>query len=145
MVAAVIVALTGGTGFVGSRLLDLLTAKGIQVQALARSPQQPREAVEWVPGSLSDAGSVDALVAGADAVIHVAGVINARSTAEFEAGGRRGRACGGSAPVRACLFSCREASVALALRRFKGESRGCGRGVSSRLDDRAAAGGLWSG
>lgn len=86
MVAAVIVALTGGTGFVGSRLLDLLTAKGIQVQALARSPQQPREAVEWVPGSLSDAGSVDALVAGADAVIHVAGVINARSNAEFELG-----------------------------------------------------------
>lgn len=77
-------AVTGGTGFVGSRLLDLAVAAGHSVQALARRPMAPRTGVDWVPGSLDDLPALEALVAGADAVIHVAGVISGRSAADFE-------------------------------------------------------------
>jgi nucleoside-diphosphate-sugar epimerase len=79
----VILALTGGTGFVGSHLLDLALAEGHQVRALTRRPQPPRDGVTWIAGDLADPG---ALAEGADAVIHVAGVINAPDRAGFAAG-----------------------------------------------------------
>jgi nucleoside-diphosphate-sugar epimerase len=52
----------------------------------------PRDGVEWVGGSLEDAAALDRLCEGADAVIHVAGVINARDHAGFEAGNVAGTA-----------------------------------------------------
>ena len=79
-------ALTGATGFVGGHLLDAASAAGHQVAALTRKPQRPRAGVEWVEGSLDNRAALDRLVAGADAVIHVAGVVNARDEAGFEAG-----------------------------------------------------------
>ncbi len=79
-------AITGATGFVGGHLLDLALEADHDVRALARSEQPPRRGLEWVQGSLSDPPSLDRLCAGADAVIHVAGVINAPTPAEFEAG-----------------------------------------------------------
>ena len=79
-------ALTGATGFVGTHLLDLALEDGNDVRALARSGQPPRRGCEWVQGSLSDRASLDRLCAGADSVVHVAGVINAPTPAEFEAG-----------------------------------------------------------
>ena len=42
MVAPLTLAITGATGFVGGRLLDLALAEGHQVRALTRRPQQPR-------------------------------------------------------------------------------------------------------
>src|SRR5687768_7035874 len=83
-VAAVRLAVTGGTGFVGSRLLDAAVADGHQVNALTRRPMPPRARVGWVSGSLEDRGALKKLVAGADAVIHVAGVISGRSAADFD-------------------------------------------------------------
>ncbi len=79
-------AVTGGTGFVGGHLLRLAPATGVKIRALTRSAQPPQPGVEWVQGSLSDPASLAALVSGADAVLHIAGVINARSRAEFDAG-----------------------------------------------------------
>lgn len=79
-------AVTGATGFVGSHLLDHALEAGHAVRALTRSEQPPRDGIEWVRGSLSDAPSLERLCTGTDAVIHVAGVINAPSPAEFEAG-----------------------------------------------------------
>ena len=79
-------AVTGATGFVGARLLDRALAAGHQVRALARRPQPERDGVEWVAGSLEDEASLAALCAGADAVIHAAGVLKARDAAGFEAG-----------------------------------------------------------
>lgn len=79
-------AITGATGFVGGHLLDAAAAAGHSVAALARRPQPPREAVSWIAGSLDDRAALDRLVAGADAVIHVAGVVNAPDAAGFEAG-----------------------------------------------------------
>ena len=81
-----ILAVTGGTGFVGRRLIDLAVERGHQVRALTRRPQDPRDGIEWIDGSLEDRDTLEALVTGSDAVIHVAGVINAPDAAGFEAG-----------------------------------------------------------
>ncbi len=81
-----ILAVTGGTGFVGRRLIDLALERGHQVRALTRRPQEPREGVEWIEGSLEDRDALERLVTASDAVIHVAGVINAPDAAGFEAG-----------------------------------------------------------
>lgn len=81
-----ILAITGGTGFVGSRLIDAALANGHSVRALTRREQLPRTPVEWVEGSLESRDALERLVDGAEAVIHVAGVINAPTAEEFEAG-----------------------------------------------------------
>ena len=85
-------AVTGATGFVGGRLLGAAHTAGHDVRALARRPMDPRPGVEWISGSLDDPAALDRLCAGADAVIHVAGVINARDHAGFEAGNVAGTA-----------------------------------------------------
>lgn len=79
-------AVTGGTGFVGSRLIDLALAGGHRIRALTRRPQAPREGIDWIEGALDNAESLRVLSTGADAVIHIAGVINAPDRAGFEAG-----------------------------------------------------------
>lgn len=81
-----ILAITGGTGFVGSRLIDAALANGHSVRALTRREQLPRTPIEWVEGSLESRDALERLVDGAEAVIHVAGVINAPTAQEFEAG-----------------------------------------------------------
>jgi nucleoside-diphosphate-sugar epimerase len=79
-------AVTGGTGFVGSHLIDAALAAGHSVLALTRRPQQQREGLNWVDGSLSDSASLERLIDTTDAVIHVAGVLKARDRQGFEAG-----------------------------------------------------------
>jgi len=51
-----------------------------------------RKGIEWIDGALDNPDSLDRLVKGADAVIHVAGVINAPDAAGFEAGNVAGTA-----------------------------------------------------
>jgi uncharacterized protein YbjT (DUF2867 family) len=80
------IAITGGTGFVGSHLLSQAAAAGDEVRALTRRAQPPRPNLTWVSGALDDPDSLEQLVAGADAVIHVAGVVNAKDRAGFAAG-----------------------------------------------------------
>jgi nucleoside-diphosphate-sugar epimerase len=79
-------AITGGTGFVGSHLIDVALAAGHRVKALTRREQPPRDHVEWISGDLGDRSALEKLVGNADAVIHAAGVISARTAAEFEKG-----------------------------------------------------------
>lgn len=79
-----IVAVTGGTGFVGGRLLEAAARGGHEVNALTRRPMRPRVGTSWVEGSLEHAGSLDQLVRGAEAVIHVAGVITGRTAEDFD-------------------------------------------------------------
>ena len=81
-----ILAVTGGTGFVGRRLIDLANERGHRVRALTRRPQEPRDGVKWIEGNLEDRDALERLVSGTDAVIHVAGVINAPNAAAFVAG-----------------------------------------------------------
>lgn len=92
MVARLKLSVTGATGFVGGRLIELAIEAGHEVRALTRRLQQPREGVHWIDGALDDSDSLDQLIEGSDAVIHVAGVINARDAAGFEAGNVTGTA-----------------------------------------------------
>ena len=78
------IAVTGGTGFVGGRFVDSALAAGHEVTALTRRPQPDRPDVGWVEGALEDCGALERLVTGADCVVHIAGVINARDPAEFD-------------------------------------------------------------
>lgn len=86
MVTAMRLAITGGTGFVGAHLIDTALAAGHDVKALTRRDQPSRDALHWIPGSLEDRAALERLVDGVDAVIHVAGVINAPTAAAFELG-----------------------------------------------------------
>ena len=78
------IAVTGATGFVGQALLDRALETGLTVKALTRRDQLPRDGVEWVSGDLESAEALRALMRGAEAVIHVAGVVN--DAARFESG-----------------------------------------------------------
>jgi len=80
-----LIAVTGGTGFVGGKLIELAIQAGHEVRALARRPQADIPGVTWVAGALDHSAALDALVHGADAVVHVAGVVNADRKG-FEAG-----------------------------------------------------------
>jgi nucleoside-diphosphate-sugar epimerase len=79
-------AVTGGTGFVGSHLLDTALSAGHQVNALTRRDQEPLEGVTWISGDLSSRDALEQLVREADAVIHVAGTISAKTATGFEEG-----------------------------------------------------------
>lgn len=113
-------ALTGATGFVGQRLLDRALAAGHSIAALTRRPQDPREGVDWVEGSLETPGPLAEISAGADAVIHVAGVINGDAEA-FEQGNVAGtsamlaaaRGAGVSRFVHVSSLAAREPSLSL--------------------------------
>ena len=90
------VAVTGGTGFVGSHLVDTLCAAGIRPRVLVRDPSSPRwigdRPVEWVPGSLEDGEALEDLVRGAKTIFHLAGVVTADGAADFDRGNRDGTA-----------------------------------------------------
>ncbi len=85
-----LIAVTGGTGFVGSHVIERALAQGYELRALARRPQPGRVGMTWVEGSLGNPDSMAALVRGADAVLHIAGVINAPDRAGFAAGNIEG-------------------------------------------------------
>ena len=88
------VAVTGASGFVGRHLVRELVVQGLQPRILTRRDPVVREwrdiEIEVVPGELGDAAALRRLVAGADAVIHLAGLIKAASTAQFMAVNRDG-------------------------------------------------------
>ncbi|HEY7809066.1 MAG TPA: NAD-dependent epimerase/dehydratase family protein [Allosphingosinicella sp.] len=77
-------AITGGTGFVGQHLLRLALAAGYDVRALTRGWKPPEHEIVWVDGALDRPETLVKLCSGADAVIHVAGMINGSREA-FEA------------------------------------------------------------
>jgi nucleoside-diphosphate-sugar epimerase len=79
----VTIAITGATGFVGQALIDAALAAGAEVRALARKPQEPRAGVDWVAGDLADRAALARLARSAEAIVHVAGLTNARQPADF--------------------------------------------------------------
>lgn len=87
--AARLAAVTGATGFLGRHIVRALADDGWRVRVLARKDPvhglwrglEPEVAL----GGLEDDGALRRLCAGADAVIHCAGLIKARSRAEFDA------------------------------------------------------------
>jgi len=79
-------AVTGGTGFVGQAVIDEAGRRGLPLRVLARREQAPREGVEWVRGELADGAALARLVEGAEAVLHVAGVVNTPDPMGFHLG-----------------------------------------------------------
>ena len=77
-------AVTGGTGFVGSHLLRVAAEAGYEIRALTRGWRPPQARIHWVEGALDRPESLAALCEGADAVVHIAGLINAATRAGFE-------------------------------------------------------------
>jgi uncharacterized protein YbjT (DUF2867 family) len=74
-------AVTGGTGFVGRHLLRTGLDAGYELRALTRGAMPVRDGIAWVDGALDSPDSLRCLVAGSDAVIHIAGLINGDKSA----------------------------------------------------------------
>ncbi|MEN9577686.1 MAG: hypothetical protein RJA70_695 [Pseudomonadota bacterium] len=82
------VLLTGGSGFLGSHIAELLSARGVDVRALVRRSSDTSflktlPGVELFDAALGDASKLADAMVGVDAVIHSAGVVKARNPAEF--------------------------------------------------------------
>lgn len=83
---------TGGTGFIGGHLLEVLSAAGEPVRCLVRPARRPRmlpPGVEIAAGDLTTGDGLERALDGADAVIHLAGVTKALSPAAFYEGNAR--------------------------------------------------------
>ncbi|MDQ1158832.1 uncharacterized protein YbjT (DUF2867 family) [Sphingomonas sp. SORGH_AS 950] len=101
-----IVAVTGATGFVGRAVVDRAAGSGLALRALTRRAQPSRAGITWIAGALDKPDSLATLVEGADAVLHIAGVVNAPDREGFVAGNIDG--------TRAMV----EAAKAAGIRRF---------------------------
>lgn len=86
-----IVAITGGTGFVGRHLVPALLTEGWEVRSLVRRLPDAT-GCDVVVGDLADKAALARLVRGADAVVHLAGAIKARSAEDFMRANRDGTA-----------------------------------------------------
>ena len=89
-------AVTGATGFIGPHLVREFARSGWRVRLLLRRDPVIAEwrdvRPEIVAGSLGDSAALERLVEGADAVIHVAGLIKAATRAEFFSVNKQGAA-----------------------------------------------------
>lgn len=81
-------AITGGTGFLGSHVLEQALGQGLRPQALTRrmggahfasGAPQPL----WIEGTLADPAALAMLAEGADAVLHIAGAVNVPTREAF--------------------------------------------------------------
>jgi len=66
------VAVFGGSGKVGRRVLRLLRERGLRVRALVHREAVPEAGVECIPGTITDPGVVRSIVRGTDAVVQMA-------------------------------------------------------------------------
>lgn len=84
-----VIVLTGATGFVGSHVAEAFAAQGVQVRALVRSTSDTRRlralGVTVIEGGFGDEPAVAAASEDASAVVHMAALTRARTTAEYDA------------------------------------------------------------
>jgi len=77
------IAVTGATGFVGKHLVRELVTRGFQVRAITRRPRPRKDGIDWIAGDLDNHPALARLVENADVVIHLAGLVKARSSRDF--------------------------------------------------------------
>ncbi|HEY3202785.1 MAG TPA: NAD-dependent epimerase/dehydratase family protein [Thermoanaerobaculia bacterium] len=88
--------LTGGTGFVGGHVARALVEEGWTVRLLARDTARARAGLledlpaEVIEGDLTTASRLASAVAGADAIVHAAGLVKARTLREYREVNARG-------------------------------------------------------
>jgi uncharacterized protein YbjT (DUF2867 family) len=79
---------TGGTGYVGSHLVQKLAEQGRPVRLVVRDPATARgklpDGVAVVAGDVSDPGSLGPAMVGVDTVIHLVAIIRERGGTTFE-------------------------------------------------------------
>ena len=85
-----VIAITGGTGFVGHHLVKRLVAEGHRLRLLVRSKSVARElsgepGIETVLGDLDDLHALRVLTGGASTIIHLASKLTAKDREEFDA------------------------------------------------------------
>jgi uncharacterized protein YbjT (DUF2867 family) len=68
-----LILVTGGTGTLGRHVVARLRDAGRYVRVLSRQPREPEQGVEFVTGDLDSGEGMDAAVAGAATIIHLAG------------------------------------------------------------------------
>jgi len=82
-----VILVTGGTGFVGSRIVHALRTEDRGVRCLVRNPERAGQLSAWgcelVEGDVTDPESLKRAAEGADAVIHLVAIIAGRPE-EFE-------------------------------------------------------------
>jgi nucleoside-diphosphate-sugar epimerase len=75
------VLVTGGTGFIGSHLVEALLGRGIEVRCLIRNRNNLKWlrnlSIEWTEGDLKDKTSLLKAVKGVNQIFHLAGVTKA--------------------------------------------------------------------
>jgi nucleoside-diphosphate-sugar epimerase len=79
---------TGGTGFVGWHVAKALAEEGWTVRALARGGPDRRSGLEDLPleivnGDLSSVEFLERELAGCEAIVHTAGLVKARTLADY--------------------------------------------------------------
>ena len=78
---------TGGTGFVGPRIVHALRARDLQVRALVRDPDRARSLRNWgvelVRGDVTEPETLRAALDGCDTVVHLVAIIQGKP-ADFE-------------------------------------------------------------
>lgn len=78
---------TGGSGFVGSHLVDLLLSKGHKVKCIVRSSSNLRwlkdKDVEIINSGLYDLEKLKDVLKDADYLFHVAGIVKAKSMEDY--------------------------------------------------------------
>lgn len=87
------VLVTGGSGFVGRHLVEILAGRGDHVRVLDLAPAANRpEGVEFHAGSVTDAAAVDAAMEGVERLYHLAGIAHlwAPRTEDFDRVNHRG-------------------------------------------------------
>ncbi|HTO89349.1 MAG TPA: complex I NDUFA9 subunit family protein, partial [Thermoanaerobaculia bacterium] len=79
---------TGGTGFVGTHLVNALLRRRHEVAVLERRPGSARnrynQPVEIASGNVLDRASLERAAAGRQAVIHLVGIINEKGEQTFD-------------------------------------------------------------
>lgn len=80
------VAVTGGTGFVGSHVVRALTAAGHDVVAIGRGdrPAHLAPAVSYVTADVTTSARLTDIFAGCEAVIHLVAIIHQRGARTFD-------------------------------------------------------------
>ena len=76
------VLVTGGSGFIGSHVVDKLRDKGIDVRIYDMTYPTWRSDIEHYQGSLLDIEALGFAVMGVDAVMHLAAVANVNDVAD---------------------------------------------------------------
>ncbi|MGH7961698.1 MAG: NAD-dependent epimerase/dehydratase family protein, partial [Candidatus Binatia bacterium] len=82
------VLVTGGTGFVGSHLIEALSARAMRIRVLVRSTSDTTRLagpnIELIEGGLDDPAALAQAVRDTEVVFHLAAATKARSESEYD-------------------------------------------------------------